>query len=144
MPTLHMICVKAPKKPLFAGGAISEMYRGTITTAAPAPTPDTSLPNAITAMLGDSASKTGPMVKHRVVICIARRRPYLPARGAADSAPTRPPSVYMEPTTPHWVGVISMHCGRLGLAVAARSVEVMDFFLQRMTSSGALSSDWLC
>ena len=55
-----------------------------------------------------------------------------------------PPSVYMEPTTPHWVGVISMHCGRFDVAAALTSVEVMDLFLQRMTSSGALSSDWGC
>lgn len=37
-----------------------------------------------------------------------------------------------------------MHCGRFGVAVAVRSVEVIDLFLQRITSSGALSSDWSC
>jgi len=46
----------------------------------------------------------------------------------------------MEPTTPHSVGVIWMHCGRVGPAVAV----VMECFLQRMTSSGAFSSDYAC
>jgi hypothetical protein len=45
--------------------------------------------------------------------------------------------VYMEPTTPHCVGVMGMHCGS-----ESEAVVVMDVFLQRMTSSGALSSDW--
>jgi enoyl-CoA hydratase/carnithine racemase len=75
MPTLHMICVNAPKKPFCAGGAISEMYSGTMTTDAPAPTPDTSRPTAMTAMPGASASKAGPMAKNSVVSCMARRRP---------------------------------------------------------------------
>jgi len=139
MPTLHMICVNAPKKPLCAGGLISEIYSGTITTAAPAPTPDSSRPNAMTPMLGLSASKTGPIVKKMVVSCIVRSLPYLLATGPAVSAPSSPPSVYMDPMTPHSVGVICIHCGRFGAAV-----DVMDFFLQRMTSSGALSSPCDC
>lgn len=44
----------------------------------------------------------------------------------------------MEPTTPHSRSSIFIHCGRL---VAA---AVIELFLQRMTSSGALSSDWKC
>lgn len=90
----------------------------------------------MTPIFGLSASKTGPMAKKAVVICMVRRRPNLPARGPAERAPMRPPSVYIDPTTPHSVGVISMHCGRFGA-----TAEVMDFFLQRMTSSGAFSSD---
>jgi hypothetical protein len=107
-----------------------------MTTAAPAPTPDSSRPNAMTPMLGLSASKTGPMAKKMVVSCIVLHLPYLLATGPAESAPINPPSVYMDPTTPHSVGLISMHCARLGPETAA----VIDFFLQRMTSSGALSS----
>jgi hypothetical protein len=110
-----------------------------MTTAAPAPTPDNSRPNAMTPMLGLRASKTGPMVKKMVVSCIVLSLPYLLATGPADSAPIKPPSVYMDPTTPHSVGLISMHCGRLGPA----AVDVIDFLLQRMTSSGAFSSPYM-
>lgn len=41
----------------------------------------------------------------------------------------------MELTMPHSVGDMLIHCGRSWL------VSWMDFFLQRMTSSGAFSSD---
>jgi hypothetical protein len=111
MPTLVMICVKAPKNPLLFGGAVSLMYKGTITTAAPAPRPDTKRPKVMMPMLGARASSIGPAMKKAVLYSMVGRRPYFEPIGPAARAPSRPPRVKKELTRPNCSGFIGMHCG---------------------------------
>lgn len=82
---------------------------GTTTTAEPAASPETTLPNARAPMLGAALSKMGPMMEKMAVRRMVNRRPYLLHNGPEARAPRRPPRVYMEETTENWAVSIEIH-----------------------------------
>ena len=99
MPMLIMTCVKAPKRPFSFGGAISEMYMGTTTIAAPAPTPDITRPKLRSPMLLAELSNAGPMTRKSEINRMVISLPYLLQHGPEAKAPSSPPRVYIEDTT---------------------------------------------
>ena len=68
-------------------------------------------------------------MKKMVMIRMVGNRPYLVEHGPAARAPTSPPRVKMEETSPNKAGVMGMHCESRALPLT-----YMAFFLQVITS----------
>ena len=74
---------------------------GHTTVAAPAPMPDTNLPNAIVKTEYDVACVAEPIARAQVNAIMASKRPYRVAMGPAASEPESPPMVKMDWTKAH-------------------------------------------
>ena len=123
------------------------MYIGTTTVAAPAPMPDSSLPNASKVTDGARAESRPPSVKTTVVRRWGRTRPERVESGPAERAPRRPPRLNMEVTRPKSRVVRGRHVGRLEESrdllkawMRWRREEGEVVGVHRRAFSGALSS----
>ena len=75
IPMLIVIWVILPNRPLSLGGAISDMYNGTITVEAPAPTPASNLPINMIGIVPAMVSRPEPRTKKQLVMRIESSRP---------------------------------------------------------------------
>jgi hypothetical protein len=149
MPTQIDTCVMTPNMPLSLGGAISLMYKGTMTVDAPAPRPAIPRPRAMTKILPEIVSTKAPMMYIRAVARMAGRRPRRDENGPEHSAPIKAPTVYDDDTVAKAASSMGMQSGKKPVGGSSRVAPTqfakrwkveMDFLRQVMTSWGALSS----